>query len=261
MDWKHESMMFDRAASYYDKYRPGYPQEIIDTLIMKTHIDSNSLLLEIGPGSGKATQLLAPYGCDLLCIDPGSQLVEAGKKKFADFDNIRFDVGRFEEYPVSTATFDVVFSAQSFHWIPQPVGYRKCAEILKNEGCLALLWNMYITFDNEIDNELLEISARYGGIADFLSESGCEKRIESIAAGIKNSGLFSQPQIHRLLWKQSYSPDEYFGFMLTGNRFIQKTEEEKKRAYKDIVNLSNKNNGKIERPYLCVLYLAQKNGE
>lgn len=46
--------------------------------------------------------------------------------------------------------------------------------------------------------------------------------------------------------------------MLTGNNFVQKTKEEKEKAYEDILNLSHKNNGVIERPYLCVLYLAQK---
>lgn len=258
MDWKLESTMFDQAASYYDKYRPSYPKEIIDALIQKTGIDSNSKFLEIGAGSGKATELFASHGYDILCVDPGAQLVEVGRKRFANFDNIKFEVSRFEEYPVAAATFDVIFSAQAFHWIPQPIGFQKCAKALKDGGYLALLWNMYITYDNEIDNELLEISHRYGGIADFLSESDCEKRIASITAQIENSGLFSHPQVHRLLWKQSYYPNEYFGFMLTGNSFIQKTKDEKERAYEDILNLSQNNNGKIERPYLCVLYLAQK---
>ena len=59
MDWVKESEMFDKAADYYDKYRPSYPREIIDTLIAETQIKENSKLLEIGAGSGKATELLA----------------------------------------------------------------------------------------------------------------------------------------------------------------------------------------------------------
>lgn len=258
MDWKKESMMFDQAASYYDKFRPSYPQKIIDTLIRKTGMNLNSKILEIGAGSGKATELFAPQGYNFLCIDPGEQLVEVGRKKFANFNNIKFEAARFEEYPAEAAAFDVIFSAQAFHWIPQPIGFQKCAEALKDGGYLALLWNMYITFDNEIDNELIEISDKYGGIADFLSKSDCQKRIASITSQIKNSNLFLLPEVHQLLWKQTYSTDEYFGFMLTGNSFVQKTKEEKEKAYEEILNLSHKNNGVIERPYLCVLYLAQK---
>lgn len=233
-------MMFNQTASYYDKYRPSYPQEIINILIQKTDINLDSKILEIGAGSGKATELFASQGYNILCIEPGSQLVEVGRRKFANLNNIKFDVARFEEYPVTTATFDVIFSAQAFHWIPQPLGFQKCAEALKDDGYLALLWNMYITYDNEIDNELIEISNKYGGIADFLSESDCQKRIASIKSEIKNSNLFYSPQVHQLLWKEKYTPDEYFGFMLTGNSFIQKTKEEKEMAYKDIVNLANK---------------------
>ena len=258
MDWKLESTMFDRTARYYDKYRPGYPEEIINALIEKTGIEQGSKLLEIGSGSGKATNHFAPKGYDILCIDPGEQLVEAGRKKFESFGNVRFEVARFEEYDAPEGVFDVVFSAQSFHWVPQSAGYQECARVLKKGGYLAPFWNMYITYDNALDNELMEISDRYGGIADFLSESGCEERIATIVSGIAKSGLFGTPEVHRVPWKERYSPDDYFGFMLTGNAFVRKTDEEKERAYRDILNLAGRNGGIIERPYLCVLYIAKK---
>lgn len=258
MDWEKESMMFNRTSDYYDKYRPSYPREIIDTIIHKTGISIGSRLLEIGSGSGKATELFASKGYDILCIEPGPNLVEMGRKKFIDYRNVKFDIARFEDYDVEASAYDVVFSAQSFHWIPQPIGFQKCSEALKENGYLALYWNMYITYDNEIDNELVKLSNKYGGFADFLSECDCEKRISSIVSQIENSNLFLSPQVYRSLWKQTYSVDEYFGFILTGNRFVQKTEEEKERAYREIVKLADKNNGVIERPYLCVLYLAQK---
>lgn len=57
---------------------------------------------------------------------------------------------------------------------------------------------------------------------------------------------------------QEYTADEYCGFVQTGNRFIQKTEEEKHKAYADIKRLADRHGGKINRPYLCVLYLAKR---
>ena len=58
----------------YDKFRPSYPAEIIDRLISTTKINSKSKLLEIGSGSGKATELLAPYKFDIFCVEPGEKL-------------------------------------------------------------------------------------------------------------------------------------------------------------------------------------------
>ena len=250
--------MFDKAADYYDTFRPSYPSEIVDKIIRTTNITSNSKLLEIGAGSGKATLLFAPHNYEILCVDPGENLVKNGRIKFSEYNKINFVVARFEELDLLPKQYDVVFSAQSFHWIPQPIGYEKCSYILRDNGHLALFWNMYITYNNELDHELIEISNKYGGFADFLTVEGCEERIESIIAGIENSSHFNTPVIHRALWNQRYTADEYIGFVQTGNSFVQKSESEKLEAYADIRMLADKHGGFIDRPCLCVLYIASK---
>ena len=257
MNFYKESEMFNQAAEYYDKYRPGYPEEIIDSLISVTGISDKSDLLEIGCGSGKATEQLIGNGCNILGIDPGEDLVRIGNERFKN-ESINFVKGRFEEYDFEQKKFDVIYAAQSFHWVPQPIGYKKCAEILKDNGYIALFWNMYVLYDNDLDKELLEISKRYGGIADFVTESECENRIAAIVSQIVDSDLFEKPTVIRKLWKQNYTADDFYGFALTGNRFMQNTDEDKKKAYNDIVALADKNGGIIERPYLCVLYIAKK---
>jgi len=258
LDWKKESEMFNNAAEYYDKYRPGYPSEIINSIIEKTDLRSGAKLLEIGSGSGKATELFINKGFEILCLDPGADLVNIGNKKF-NGKNVKFETARFEEYMLPANHFDTIFSAQAFHWIPQPIGFQKCFHTLKINGYLALFWNMYIIYDNNMDNDLLKISNKYGGFADFLSKNECEERINSINFQLKNSGLFEEPMIIRSLWKKTYTADEYYGFTLTGNRFIQKSNDEKQAAYHDLTKLANQYNGYIERPYLCVLYLSRKN--
>jgi SAM-dependent methyltransferase len=255
--------MFDRTADYYDRYRPSYPTAIIERIIPLIPKAGSARMLEIGAGSGKATELFLPAVrahrlCRIDCVEPGENLVRIGQARFAPYAQIQYIIGRFEEVPLPPNHYDVVFSAQSFHWIPQPQGYTKCASILRDHGVLALFWNMYITDDSALDRDLLALSAQYGGFADFLSADDCEKRVGTIAAGIQNRGLFEAPQIHRVLWSQSYTAEEYYGFALTGNAFVQRSEEEKQRACRDIQALAEKYGGTILRPYLCVLYLAAK---
>ena len=257
MNFHKESEMFNQAAEYYDKYRPGYPQEIIDSLIFVTGITEDSDLLEIGCGSGKATEQIIGTGFNILGIDPGEDLVRIGNERFKN-ESVHFAKGRFEEYDFEQKKFDVVYAAQSFHWVPQPVGYQKCADVLKENGYLALFWNMYVLNDNDTDKELLEISKRYGGIADFVTETECERKIDSIVSQIVDSNLFETPTVIRKLWQQDYTVDEFYGFALTGNRFMQNSDDDKQKAYNDIVTLAEKNNGIIKRPYLCVLYIAKK---
>ena len=82
MNLYKESEMFNQAAEYYDKYRPGYPEEIIDSLISVTGISNGSDLLEIGCGSGKATAQFVGNGFNILGIDPGEDLVRIGNERF-----------------------------------------------------------------------------------------------------------------------------------------------------------------------------------
>ncbi len=257
MNFHKESEMFNQAAAYYDKYRPSYPQEIIDSLISVTGITKGSDLLEIGCGSGKATVQFIGNGFNILGIDPGEDLIRIGNERFKK-NNVNFIKGRFEEYEFGQKKFDVIYAAQSFHWVPQPIGYQKCADVLKENGYLALFWNMYVLADDDTDKELLEISKQYGGIADFVTATECKNRIESIVSQIVDSNLFENPTVIRKLWKQNYTADDFYGFALTGNRFMQNSDKDKKKAYSDIVALAKKNGGIIERPYLCVLYIAKK---
>ena len=257
-DAKKESEMFDMAAEYYDQFRPGYPKEIIETLVKKTQLRDHSNVLEIGAGSGKATDYFKEYGFHIRCIEPGVNLVKNGQMKYKEYPKIEFECGRFEELELDNEKYDVIFAAQSFHWIPQPIGYEKCAQILTEDGYLAPFWNMYLLYDQEEDNALLQLSNKYGGFSDFVNEEQCENRICSIINAIQESGLFETPTVHKHIWKQEYTAEEYYGFVLTGNHFLQLSDEVKEMARKEIEEHANKFGGKIDRTYLCALYLAQK---
>lgn len=128
--WIEQSKTFDEAAKYYDKYRPSYPSELITTLIAKNKLTSGSKILEIGAGSGKATELFVDKGLSVTCIEPGEDLVAEGKRKFKN-KNVKYYTTRFENWNGEKEYYDFVMSAQAFHWVPQPLGYKKCANILK----------------------------------------------------------------------------------------------------------------------------------
>ncbi|MEG1426452.1 MAG: hypothetical protein RSC76_02060, partial [Oscillospiraceae bacterium] len=47
---------FDTIPEEFDMWRPRYCSELFETVIKTAKIDSNSTVLEIGPGSGQATE-------------------------------------------------------------------------------------------------------------------------------------------------------------------------------------------------------------
>lgn len=258
---KYESEQFDKAADYYDLYRPSYPEQVIQQLVERTHLDKQSNVLEIGAGSGKATELLKEYGFSIRCIDIGENLVQRGREKFCNDRNISFECIRFEEMQDTNEEYDAIVAAQSFHWIPQPNGYSKCAELLKKGGYLALFWNMYLYDEREEHNKLVQLSNKYGGFADFVTMDQAKDRIQRIVNDIEASGLFDSPSVYKQEWLINYTAEEYYGFVQTGNHFIQLDKEKKRHAYDEIVQLANHYGGKIRRPYMTVLYVAQKKSE
>ena len=261
MDMKHESEQFDQTADYYDLYRPSYPKQVIQQLVEGAHLDKQSKVLEIGAGSGKATELIKDYGFSIKCVEIGESLVQEGRKKFCKDKNITFECTRFEEMQDTGERYDAIMAAQSFHWIPQPVGFEKCALFLKKGGYLALMWNMYLYDDREEHQQLIQLSNKYGGFADFVTMDNAKDRIRTIVNNIEDSGLFFTPRVYQQEWQMDYTAKQYCGFLQTGNRFVQLEEDEKKQAYSDIIHLANQFDGKIHRPYMTVLYMAQKKTE
>ena len=255
---KKESEMFDLAADYYDRYRPSYPLEIIQSLVEYANVTKDSNLLEIGAGSGKATELLEGYGCKIHCVEVGEHLVERGKEKFAKNPNISFECGRFEELKIQEQTYDVIFAAQAFHWILQPIGDELCHRYLRKHGVLAPFWNMYLYDGSKEQQELVALSNRFGGFADFVSEKEVENRKRRIVKEIEASGLFQVEKGVEVHWTHEYSVEEYCGFLQTGNHFLGLSEETKQEAFQEVETLAMKYGGKIRRPYLTVLYLAKR---
>ena len=248
---------FHQMSDYYDKYRPDYPEEIIRTIINKANLAASSKLLEIGSGSGKATAQFADFGFEIVCIEPGVDLVEQGKAKFKDNKNIKFVASRFEDYSAPPEYFDAIISAQAFHWVSQPLGYEKCAKTLKKGGYLAPFWYIDLSRDVDLDRELISICHKYDGFVSIMPEENYDKRMESITSKIVSSGLFSNPEIIHSFLEKNYTADEYFNLLLTASNFVEQPEKAKQACREELTRLADKYNG-IKRRYTYELYLTQK---
>ena len=256
-DRQRATQEFNQMSDYYDKYRPDYPEELVKTIINKANLTVGSKLLEIGAGSGKATAPFADFGFEIVCIEPGADLVEQGKAKFNDNKNIKFIVSRFEDYSEPLEYFDAIISAQAFHWVSQPIGYSKCSTSLKEGGYLALFWQIDLFRDVDLDRELMAIISKYEGFVSCMSEEEYSKRMESITCKIASSGLFSKPEIIHSYLDKTFLAEEYFRYMMTAANFVKKTDKEKQACREELIQLADKYNG-IKRRLTFELYLTKK---
>lgn len=59
---KDPTQRFSDKVDNYVKYRPSYPEELVDELIKQFHINAQSVIADVGAGTGIFTQLLINRG-------------------------------------------------------------------------------------------------------------------------------------------------------------------------------------------------------
>lgn len=256
IDWQEESRRFDGVADRYAAYRPTYPEALVDALISMTGLRPGSKILEIGSGTGKATWLFARRGFSIRCIEPGQNLVAVAARTLQAYPHVTFETVAFEQWHEPPGEFDLVMSAQAFHWIPQAIGYAKAARALKEQGQLALFWNMY---PDPADTIFLDLRKVYEECAPELSvrSSSCEEIIEQRAADIWSSGLFGHVCVRKFPRSIKYDAEQYVGLLGTYSDHLRLSAEKRENLYAGVREVIDRHGGLIERPYLTVLYVAQ----
>jgi 16S rRNA A1518/A1519 N6-dimethyltransferase RsmA/KsgA/DIM1 with predicted DNA glycosylase/AP lyase activity len=117
--------IFDTIPEEFDKWRPRYCEELFTDLIEHSKLNSNKTAktaLEIGPGTGQATEPILKTGCAYLAVELGENLAEFMKNKFSSYANFSLVNADFELYDFEHNKFDLVYSAAAFQWIKEEIG-------------------------------------------------------------------------------------------------------------------------------------------
>lgn len=149
---------FNKDEYNYDKTRPDYPSELIEEIFKYSNLPTNSKVLEIGIGTGQATLPFIQKGCNITAVELGDRLAEYCKQKFSEYENFNIINNDFIEANLPENSFDLIYSATAFHWIPKDSGYAKVRSLLKPNGVLALFWNHPFVSDAEDKTNLASMA-------------------------------------------------------------------------------------------------------
>jgi ubiquinone/menaquinone biosynthesis C-methylase UbiE len=125
---------FGGVAEAYDRGRPVYPREAAVWLTS----DRPLSVLELGAGTGKLTQQLVALGHDVHATEPDEKMLAILAKSLPD---VRVSQASAEEIPSGDSSYDVVVSAQAFHWFDYDKALPEIARVLRPRGRLSLVWN------------------------------------------------------------------------------------------------------------------------
>jgi ubiquinone/menaquinone biosynthesis C-methylase UbiE len=125
---------FGGVADAYDRGRPTYPREAALWLTSKEPLT----VLELGAGTGKLTEQLVALGHDVHATEPDPKMLAILEK---NLPGVRVSQATAEEIPAGDSSYDVVVSAQAFHWFDYDKALPEIARVLRPRGRLSLVWN------------------------------------------------------------------------------------------------------------------------
>lgn len=245
---------FNDSAEWYDQIRPGYPEELINDVISLSDIPEGGEILEIGCGTGKATEMFASRGYEMLCLDIGIDLADIAARKFHDRAAIQVEVSSFEGWKSGGRLFDLVIAATSFHWIDPSIAFVKSAEVLRANGALAVFWNTHIRRN---DGFFLRVQDAYREHAPSMTRDAINtNQFDFDPAGTK---LFRNPIERSYRWAAEYSAQEYIDLLGTYSDHINLPEAERNDLFSAIKDLIDREyGGRVLKQHETVLKLQRK---
>ena len=154
---------FDTIPEQFDKWRPRYCEELYSEIITQTALSPHKSALEIGPGTGQATEPFLKTGCDYLAIELGKNFAEFMTNKFSSYDNFHIVNDDFETHNFGDRRFDLIYSAATIQWIPENIGFPKIFDLLKPGGILAMFmtYSDYKSGNEELYEQMEEVYRKH----------------------------------------------------------------------------------------------------
>lgn len=134
-------LSFDTAVAVYEKRRPKYNAQLFHDIIAYSGVTNNSSLIEVGCGTGQATEPFLMRGCKVTAVEIGPNFADFCRNKFSAYQGFSVIRSSFEDYKSEENSYDLLYSATAFHWISPEMGYKKAYNVLKPGGSIALFWN------------------------------------------------------------------------------------------------------------------------
>jgi SAM-dependent methyltransferase len=257
IDLNQRKNWYSPAAVAYNEVRPPYPQDLIRRAMAAAQLSADARILEIGCGPGTATVALAPWGCELLCLEPNVDFYRLAQENCGAYPQITFANTSFEEWEPGAQKFDGVLAASSFHWIPAEVGYPKAAAVLKPGGALLLFWNKELQPSYEIHQRLSPIYQELAPALDRYEDTPTQMAIlEQLGQMVLDSGRFENLVAGQEETKVNYSIDQYLLLLNTYSPYLKLETEQKQKLFGGLRRILEAQGNTIELSNICAFHVA-----
>ncbi|MFS8044701.1 class I SAM-dependent methyltransferase [Rhizobium sp. BR 314] len=252
---------FDGVAKLYDSARPLYPDALFTDTIEFAGLEPSDRMLEIGCGTGQATEGFARQGLSILATDPGEGLIAVARERLAKFPQVRFAQTTFEAWSAEQGGFKLIAAAQSFHWVAQELRLAKSAALLAPRGALAVFGSVPMPPEPKFAERFADIYARH---APQLSGPPVESWYlpdGPFAEQLRQSDQFEAPTEHCYRWSRSHTAQGYTDLLRTLSSYRLLPEGRKEALLAELADAIAAQGDVFELHYETHLYLARRSNE
>lgn len=249
---------FEAVADLYAEVRRGYPAALFDDLEAAAGLGPLAHVLEVGCGAGQATGDLAARARHVVAVDPGADLIANARRKIAAA-NVEFAVAGFEAFEAARGAFQLVASAQAWHWVDPEVGLPKAAAALADGGFLAIFGHVPIPPPEPLSSAFREIvEAQLPGVWGQPSPQNWYLPGGPVPEMIAGSRLFG-PVTHRAYaWTWRLDPETFGRYLRTDSSYHFLAEAPRFALFDALCDAVDRSGGAYDSEWETHLYLARK---
>lgn len=248
---------FDNAAEDYERIRPAYLPAIFDDILCYQPLNGGSSALEIGMGTGLATKPFLETGCRVVGIEPGQNLAEIALEKYREYPRLSVCTKTLQDYVCPDESFDLVYAATAFHWIPEEYGYPRVYGLLKDGGAFAR-FRYHAGPDQKRPALTEEIQRLYRKHMQREKPAEFSDADAKAIADLAGKYGFTETQYRLYHTQKDFTVDEYLALLRTYPDHMKLPESHRNRLFEGVQHAIEQNGGLMTVYYTMDLELARK---
>jgi ArsR family transcriptional regulator len=175
---------FSSASGQWDRLRGELFGAAFHLHALLALLDSEIVVGDLGCGTGKLSELVAPHVRKVIAVDSSSDMLQAARRRLKDRGNVEVRHGNLEALPIDNTQVDLALMGLVLHHVPDPTkALSECARVLRKGGRVLVI--------DMLPHDRAEYQQQMGHVWLGFPERQMRKMLT--AAGFDNIRMHSLP--------------------------------------------------------------------
>jgi SAM-dependent methyltransferase len=132
---------FSNRVESYRRYRPRYPEGIVELLEDACRLSSDAIIADIAAGTGLLAEMFLAHGYAVTAIEPNEPMRAACATLISSFPRLCCIDGTAEATGLPDKSVDLITVGQAMHWFDLARARAEFSRVLRPAGWCAVLYN------------------------------------------------------------------------------------------------------------------------